>query len=212
MLALRTGTLAAAVLVLAGSASAYQETKTKKQVKLLAEEGAVEVVLLRHKAVREELKVSDEQAGKIKEFAGGQWKKAQAVHELPKDKQEARWKAMTKENEEFLHKTLSAEQLQRLQQVGMQVAGLLWVTRPDIARKLELTADQKKKIHAMQKEAHKEMHEVVHGSGSEKEKAEKYKELSETNRKRLLGVLTDKQKAEWKEMAGKKFTGDLSKD
>jgi hypothetical protein len=185
--------------------------KQKHQEKLIAQEGAIEVVLLRHKSVQEDLKLSDEVITKVQDFSARQWKKAQEVQNLSEDKREAKWQEMTKENKKFLKGTLTTDQLKRLDQIGMQVAGLLWVNRADVSKQLGLTSEQRKKARQLQKTAHKEMHDLIH-SDSKEEKAEKFHALHETNRKRLSGLLTDEQKATWKTLRGKKFQGDLSKD
>jgi len=189
-----------------------KEKKAKHQAKLIAEEGAVRMMLLHHhKAIRDDLKLTEEQAKKLKEYTAKQWKKAQSVHELEKDKQEAAWKEMRAQNKKFLEDTLTKEQLKRLEQIAMQVAGLLWVTRSDIAKELKLTKEQRKKLHELQKKAHEEMHALVHAE-KEAGREEKIRAMVKLNKKRLLDVLTDDQKAEWKKLAGEMFKGDLSKD
>src|SRR5438552_2779990 len=90
-----------------------EKDKTKKQKrkeKLVAEEGAIKLILLRHKSVRDDLKLTDKQAEKIRDFAARQWKKAQSVADVEdKEKREAQWKALGKENQKFLRDTLSAD-------------------------------------------------------------------------------------------------------
>src|SRR5207302_9043350 len=49
--------------------------------KLIPEEGTVEIMLLRQKSVRTELKLSDSDAEKVHKYAAQQWKKAQEVSE-----------------------------------------------------------------------------------------------------------------------------------
>src|SRR5689334_14308812 len=98
-----------AVALFVGAVRADEPQKTKKGAKLLAQEGAIEVVLLRHKAIRDDLKLDDKTSHKIRDFSAKQWKKAQKVHELSKDKAEEKWNEMAKENETFLKETLSKE-------------------------------------------------------------------------------------------------------
>jgi len=185
--------------------------KAERQEKLVAQEGAIEIVLLRHKAIQEDLKLSAAVAKKVEDFSTKQWKKAHEVRELAEDKREPKWKEMTKENETFLKDTLTADHLKRLDQIGIQVAGLLWVTRSDIAKQLGLTAEQRKEARNLQQKAHKEMHTLIN-SDTKEEKVDQYLALQETNRKRLMGLLTADQKAVWKKLSGEKFKGDLSKD
>jgi Spy/CpxP family protein refolding chaperone len=177
--------------------------------KLIAEEDAVQVMLLRQKAVQQDLKITGAEARKIDEFATKQWNKVKGMKSLSEAERTRKLEAMTKENEKFLHDTLQKDQLHRLHQITMQVAGLLWVLRPHVASELKLTADQKQKIQELRKEAHKEAREVLHSNTAVPVKKEKLRELHAANRKRLMSVLTDAQKAKWKEMAGAPFTGQL---
>jgi hypothetical protein len=123
---------------------------------MVAESGAMEIVLLRQHSVQKELNISDLHGKKIHEFASQQWKKAQEIHKMPTNEQDAKYDALTRENEKFLSEILAPEQKKRLDQIGMQVAGLLWVGRPDVSSVLKLTSDQRKKIQELHKEARKD--------------------------------------------------------
>jgi hypothetical protein len=205
---------ALAVVALCGQPARPAQKDTKKErgrEKLIAQEGAIEIVLMRHKAVRDDLKLTDQQAAKVREFASKQWKRAQEVGGLPTDKQASTWKEMARQDEQFLRDTLSADQRMRLEQIGIQVAGLLWVTRPDVARKLNLTDEQKKKAREVRRTAHKEMQEAVYG-GSDEGREARIRAQVKANRKRLMDLLTEEQRATWKRLAGPPFKGDLSKD
>jgi hypothetical protein len=179
-----------------------------KEAKLVPEEGAVEVMLLRQASVRKELNLTADEAGKIHDFTSTQWKKAHEVSKLSEKDREKRFADMTKENERFLDATLEKEQRERLNQITLQVAGLLCVTRSEVASKLKLTDEQKKLATKFQKEARDEMEELIHATKDE-EKQERLVELRQTSRKRLLDLLTDEQESKWKEMTGKPFNGEI---
>jgi Spy/CpxP family protein refolding chaperone len=172
--------------------------------KIIAREDAIEVMLVRQKSVQEDLKVAPEQRQKIHAFADKQWKKFQAM----RAERNRGFEAMAKENQDFLKNTLTPEQCKRLNQIAMQVAGLLWVMRSDVAAELKLTDDQKQKIRTLHREAHKEAQEALRSNNGTVEE-EKFRELRQTNRKRLMSVLTDEQKTKWREMAGEQFRGEL---
>lgn len=176
--------------------------------RIIAREDAIEVMLVRQKSVQEDLKITPEQGEKIHAFAGKQWKKVRDMKDLGEAERTRGFKAMAKANQEFLKDTLSPQQCKRLNQICMQVAGLLWVIRSDVAAELSLTDEQKQKIREMHREAQKEAVEALRSnSGSVEE--EKFREMRQSNRKRLMSVLTDEQKAKWKEMAGTPFRGEL---
>jgi hypothetical protein len=170
--------------------------------------GAVRLMLLRQKSVQDELKVTPDEAKKIDAFASQQWKKAQTIHELPAKEHEEKGEELSKENDKFIHETLMPDQLKRLNQIGMQLAGLLWVTRPEVATEIKLTDEQKAKAHELLATAHKEMQEILRSSkGGVTD--EHVKTERRVNRQRLMGLLTDEQKAKWKELAGPRFEGKI---
>jgi hypothetical protein len=219
MIELRRWLLAVLALaaVVAWSAQARpEEGKEKKgkkggQSKLIAEEGAIEMMLLGHKSVQDDLMVSEANRKKISDFANKQWKKAKEVAAMPKGKQNEEWQALEKENEKFLKDTLSEKQRKRLDQIGMQEVGLLWVTRKDIAKELKITKEQRKELHEARHKAHQEFSAIVNSEETTGVDA-KLKKLREKNQKRLMDLLTAEQKTKWKDLAGEKFKGDLSKD
>ena len=176
--------------------------------KIVAKEDAIQVVLLRHTSVQKDLHLTAEEVKKIHEFADGQWKKVQDMKGLSEAEKNEKYEAMARQNEKFLHDTLSAEQCKRLNQITMQVAGLLWVARSDVAAELKLTDEQKQKVKEAHKEAHREMQEALSSKGGEIA-PEKVRELRMSNRRRLMSILTDEQKGKWKEMAGEPFKGEL---
>jgi hypothetical protein len=180
--------------------------------KLVAEEGALQVALLRHKAVRDDLKLTHREARKIHEFTEKQWEKAQRVEELT-DAQERdrKYEAMTKENERFLDEVLSGDQRKRLHQITLQVAGLLWINRPDVANELKLTDEQKRKAAEHQGEARREMEELLH-STTRRDRHAELRKLHEASKKRLLELLTDEQETKYHEMLGHPFRGELRFD
>jgi Spy/CpxP family protein refolding chaperone len=176
---------------------------------LIAESGALEIVLLRQHDVQKDLKLTDVHGKKIHEFASEQWKKAREIHKLPANEQDAKYDVLTKENDKFLSDLLTPEQRKRLDQIGMQVAGLLWAGRPDTASALKLTSEQKKKLEELHKEAHKEAKAILKEAKDDDTKHEELKKLHETNRKRLLSLLTPEQQESWKTLAGTEFKGEL---
>lgn len=176
--------------------------------KIIAREDAIEVMLVRQKSVQEDLKITPEQSEKIHSFADKQWKKVRAMKNLSKAEQDSGFKDMAKANQEFLKNTLSPQQCKRLNQICMQLAGLLWVMRSDVAAEMNLTAEQKQKLRQLHSEAHKEAQDTFRSNNGAVQE-EKFREMRQSNRKRLMSVLTDEQKSKWKEMAGPAFRGQL---
>ena len=176
--------------------------------KLVPEEGAVQLLLLQQKSVREELMLTADETKKVDEFTDRQWKKAQEINKLPKDQRHKKFHELAEENEKFIHDTFKPEQHKRLDQIAMQTAGLLWATHPSVAKELRLTDEQKEKLHKAQHDARQELEGVIY-SAKPDQQHEKYKAHCTACRDKLMGVLTDEQKAKWKELAGEPFKGEL---
>ena len=177
--------------------------------KAVPEEGAVELMLLRQQSVQKELKLTEEQVEKIHKFAHQQWEKAQKASKGSDAEQDKEFVKLSEENERFVEKTLMKEQRTRLQEINLQVAGLLCVTRHDIAKRLKLTDEQKKRLAEIQKEARREAEELLYATKKEQQR-EKLKEIRELSRKRVQDLLTDEQELAWKNMTGEPFKGDLA--
>ncbi|HEY3963896.1 MAG TPA: hypothetical protein VGM05_05015 [Planctomycetaceae bacterium] len=175
---------------------------------MLPEESTLEIILLRQKSVRAELKVTDDVMDKVKKYASQQSKKAKEVSTLSEKEQDAKFDAMARENYQFLEKTLSKTQHDRLQQIALQVAGLVYVTRHDIAEKLKLTAEQKQKAKQLQNEARTEFGKLLDAKDS-KERHKEIVALWDVNHGRLEKLLTESQKATWKTMTGPEFKGEF---
>jgi hypothetical protein len=192
----------------ADKAAAPPEKENAGKPEMVPHRGAVRLMLLRQKSVQEELKIKPETAKKINDFALEEWEKAKAIHDLPAKEQEAKYEELSKANNHFIQENLSEQQRKRLNQIGMQVAGLLWVTHPELAKELNLTEQQKARAEQQLQIAHREMQQILQSSKGEVSE-ERVKEERRINRKRLQEILTDQQKARWTELAGEKFTGEF---
>ena len=118
---------------------------------------------------------------------------------------------MSRENERFLDQVLEPSERKRLEEISLQVAGLLLATSPKFASQLGLTDQQKQQLARHQDEARAEMADVLH-SKTKEGREEKLHELRKTSRKRLMDVLTDEQEAKWKEMVGAPFEAKFKYD
>jgi hypothetical protein len=205
---LRMWTLALAALI----AWCVPTQAQNEQPKLVPEEGSIELVLLRHKAVRDDLKLTHREARKIHEFTEAQWNKATAVEQLADAKErDRRYEEMTKEDEKFLDEVLTPAQHKRLDQITLQVAGLLWIKRPEIIATLKLTDEQLKKAEKYRVESRKEIEEILH-STTERDRHAEVRKHHAAAKKRMLELLTDEQEAKYNEMIGHPFKGELRFD
>src|ERR1700704_2358910 len=70
--------------------------------KMVPEEGAVEVLILRQQSVQRELNLTDDQVEKIHAFSARQWEKAQEANKLSESEADKKFLELTKENRRFI--------------------------------------------------------------------------------------------------------------
>ncbi len=162
------------------------------------------------KSVQEELKMTDDQVAKVKEFSdkqrqdrgGGQ---PNASPEERARRQEERTKAEAKAMADIL----KPEQLKRLKQISWQREGARAVARDEVADALKLSPEQKDKVKTIQEDVRKEMAGLRGGGGNREEARKKMEELQKGADEKLNAVLTDEQKTKLKELTGEPFKGEI---
>lgn len=167
------------------------------------------VLLLGQKSVQDELKLSDEQKDKIKEFSAKAIEKFQGLRDLSQEERQAKGREIAEEAQKFVKETLKPEQAKRLHQIGLQQAGLLAFADPEVAKGLNLTDEQKDKLKTIGEDARKEMQDLRQSGASREEMATKMREARQKNAEKAAGVLTSEQKDKWKEMTGEPFKGEI---
>ncbi len=136
------------------------------------------VTLLLMPAVRTELELTDDQKTKFQDLLAKRQEKMMSEASAA-DGVAPDYQNINSEFTEQAFKILIADQVDRVKQLQLQRDGIAALTRDDVAKKLGLTDDQIAKIKKLQESL---------------------------NRNDMLAVLTDQQRAKWKEMWGKEFT------
>jgi hypothetical protein len=166
----------------------------------------VKLLLLRQKSVQKELDISADDAKKIMDFTNAQSEAARKASGLGEAERKEAFEKLAKENHDFLSKALSEKQSKRLNQITMQFAALTVLTRPEVAKDLNLTDEQVTKLKDMQTEARKALVDLL---STKEGRTEKFAKLREDTRTKILAVLTDEQKTKVREMAGPPFEGEI---
>jgi Spy/CpxP family protein refolding chaperone len=187
--------------------------------------------LVRSKTVKAELKVTDEQASKLdewaKEFQGKMFemmKDSGISKDTPREEMGKKMAEMnakvTDEAYKQIGTVLKEEQVKRLRQIDVQVAGPNAFTRKDVQDALKPTDEQKAKFREINAAAQKERQELRQeygiggrpggggGKGPDQAKMAEYNKKSaaldaETMTK-ISALLTDDQKKEWTGLIGEK--------
>jgi Spy/CpxP family protein refolding chaperone len=175
---------------------------------LVPEGTTVHLILLRQKSVQEELKLSPDVVKKIMEFTKKEHEAFQKALTLGEKEREEKIEELEKTNQKFLADNLTDAQRKRLGQIHMHVTGLRQLSKPEIIKALELTADQQEKIKEMQKEAAKTFEGILDPANRES-RHEKIAKLRAEIDKKIEALLTDKQKEKAKELVGEPFKGAL---
>jgi hypothetical protein len=142
------------------------------------------LTLLEMKAVKDELKLTDDQAKKV---------------------DEAVWKSLAT--------VLDAEQLKRLRQIDLQIKDFRAFGDAHLQTELKMTAEQKTNVKTILEDADKETAEIMKDFGGGKggkggfggANFEKLQTIQKETKERVTSVLTKEQKRAYNEMIGEKF-------
>ena len=196
----------------AGSADEIPDQARKQLVEVLG--GAF--VVYRDK-VQEELKLSEEQKGKLLQTFPDHLHETKKVFEKVKDLKSAeREKEMQEHRQKsdqklsaLLKEVLDAKQLERLSQLQLQQAGaFVLLGRNEAFRKLKITDEQRQRFMAVVQEMQKKIEPLIkeaQSGGDPQEIRPKIMKIRKDHEGKIEALLTDAQKKQWKEMLGKPF-------
>jgi DNA-directed RNA polymerase subunit F len=165
---------------------------------------------------QKELGLSDEQVGKVQELMQNNQatmrERFQDLQGLGQDEMREKMQSMMKEmsasTKTKLKDILKPEQLKRYDEISLQAMGVDAFSDDEVTGKLKLTDDQKKKLADLQEDTQEEIRSAfqdAQGGGDRQALGRKMREIRDQAREKALTVLTDEQKATWKEMTGKPF-------
>jgi len=181
--------------------------------------------LINSKTVQADLKASEEQVTKLKDWAKG-WatKSREMMQEKLKDvPMEERFQKMAEVNAEIskeayteIGKVLDEKQVKRLKQIELQLAGTRALSMKDVSEGLKITEEQTTKIREIGMASFKDRQDLneeygVKGFGPPKLEGDKQKEyqkkldaITKDVETKTMAVLTDEQKKKFEEMTGEK--------
>jgi hypothetical protein len=180
----------------------------EEEAKMVPEGTTIQLILLRQKAVRQDIGLGRDHTGKIFEFTSKQYDRAREAMKLDQAERRQKFETMKEENERFLKDNLSREQRKRLDQITLQVVGLLWLGREEIARDLNLTEEQRQKAKDLREHTREEARKLLR-TGSREGQREKFAQLRRETRNKLQELLTPDQRTKWRELVGRPFRGQL---
>ncbi len=158
--------------------------------------------LLAQPAVRQDLKLSDEQEKAIDGFAE---KRGKLVWGGRNPGEEGQRGADIEANEVSCFEVLRPEQAKRLRQIVWQQRGAMAFNDPEVADALHLTANQKESLHSIAEESRPPGRPGDHRPDGGRHSEDFWKGVND----RLMSVLSEEQRAKWKELTGEPFQGEL---
>jgi serine/threonine protein kinase len=159
--------------------------------------------LLSQPAVQKDLKLSDEQVNNLEDLGRRRRDAWGKLYELRPEV----WRISFEElvgQEQALAELLQPEQARRLRQIALQQAGADAFAAPEVILALHLSPEQLQRLRGVREEMHRAM-DAVHRTGPRSENWKKAEECWKAGRDQALQVLTEEQRASWKELLGEPF-------
>ena len=167
-----------------------------------------QVHLLRNDSVQKELKLSQAQAEKLREFFTQNQEATRDVwQKTPPEEAGALWQDLAKQLRQDTLGVLTEVQRERFWQIDFQnqrnnVFDSTTFQRADVEKKLGITEEQKQKLKAIQMETAKKNQAAFNPPNMFQQKIAA---LRKEDREQVAELLTAEQKKNWEEMAGKPF-------
>ncbi|MGE3819346.1 MAG: hypothetical protein AB7I30_07920 [Isosphaeraceae bacterium] len=170
--------------------------------------------LLTNEGVQKEIKATEDQISKLNtlgEELGAKGREAfQGFQDLGDEERREKMasvsKMMAEEVEKGLKEILKPEQVKRFQQIELQQAGYAAFAMPRVSAALKLTEEQKEKLAGVTEDMAGAMREAFQAAQGDREAMmAKMRELRKEGMDKAVAVLTDEQKATWKDMTGEPF-------
>jgi Spy/CpxP family protein refolding chaperone len=161
--------------------------------------------------VQKDLQLTDAQVKKVQETLREIREKHQsdytALREASADVRSAKMVTLNETVSDEVKKALSfsAEQSKRFDQISLQARGVQAFANPTVGEKLNLTTDQKSKIHEIVEATRSSSAGALNKDASEQERTDARNKRAATQKENLTKVqalLTDDQKKAWNELTG----------
>lgn len=156
--------------------------------------------------VQKELKLSEEQIGKLKDALNKVLEKHRddfaKFQQMSPEEQQKQMMALNEDHKKAVAGVLDAKQWKRYKQFQWQMDPIGALQDPDLQKELKLSDEQKKKIDNLFNDANKKMQDMRKGRESS---PEKYQAVVKDLEKKTNDVLTEEQQKNLKELKGPPF-------
>ncbi|HTU88548.1 MAG TPA: hypothetical protein VMF69_00485 [Gemmataceae bacterium] len=160
--------------------------------------------------VQKELKMSEEQIGKLKDALGKmreKYKEDEAkFRQMSPEEQQKKIKAISEDHNKAIASVLDAKQWKRYKQIQWQLSGMGALQDPELQKELKLSDEQKKKIGGLFDDGVKKIQDLYKNRDESPQKQEeKYASIIKDVEKRVNDVLSEAQQKNLKELKGPEF-------
>ncbi len=165
-------------------------------------------LLLRDEAVLKELRVTRTQRETLEELSDRLDEILWPARNKPADQSVVEWKRATDLGLEEARALFTDTQQERFDQILLWLQGMPALARGDIAEKLKLTENQREAIAAIVLETAKgvqEQYDLAAKGEPVKRLEAKVQSLKQTEQRKILRVLNERQRALWSKLLGKSF-------
>lgn len=169
------------------------------------------IMLVSQRSVQSELKLTPQQMQKL---SGVLTQQHAAMWTIAPADRMTKMKDLNETNDKAVTEILQAEQNKRLKEISLQIQGSKAYSDPAIVKELELTMDQQLQIGAIEDTVRGQMgpppQQGQQGKGPPPNPETMRKKMAlaqKSAEEKIQKLLTDEQKAKWKELVGKPFTG-----
>jgi hypothetical protein len=202
-------TLLSAFLLLTPASTAHAQRRGRGGLR----PGEVSLArLLTVEAVQNELKLSEKQKATAAEINDSLTEERHKLFkEVAKDSHERTKKVaeLEERTSSKVNKLLDDSQRKRLREILVQVNGAVELTKKNIQEELGITSEQRKNLSEISHENEKARREAL--ANYEGDKTAKMVELQREADKKLLDVLTEKQREQFEKLKGTKLSIDVFK-
>lgn len=177
---------------------------------MMGGQGGSLLMLLQNEQVQKEIELMADQKEKVtalnKETQDARAAARAEMANLSQEERQAKMKEAAEKTEKKVEGILNPKQLERMEQIQLQVQGGVALSNPKVVKALALTDDQQAKIKTINDDARKAMADMRSGGGrpSAEDRDKMQKSIKETEKK-LMDVLTADQKDKLETMKGPKF-------
>jgi len=169
--------------------------------------------LLMMPEVQREINLTQQQQQQIQQLMAEQREQMmplmQQMREATPEQRQQLMQQVMQKWDEGIGKILQPAQKARLRELQLQAEGTMALGRPDVAKELNLSEEQRKKItDTLTQYGQKQMQLWQQGAGPDVDRQAMFQRMQQLRQqmgRELLAVLTPQQQEQWKKMQGKPF-------